>query len=302
MKGFFKGFFITLLILIVAFVGFSLYSAFTATKSSPLDVIKAFRQEPSDLQFLLLGVDSSDQNKNKSTRSDVMMLISISSENKKASIVSIPRDTRVKIQGKKNYQKINAAYAIGKEQLALKTVNTVFNLNLDKYLVVDYGIVKDVVNKLGGISIDVPVDMKYTDTWDDPPLEIDIKKGYQTLNGEDAIKFLRFRKGEGGSGYKNQDLDRVNSQKMFIDAVLEKVTKPSGILKLPSLLRIYQERINTNITLNEMIGAFKLLKSNDGEKMEGHTLPGSPKYINRVSYFIYDEKESALLLRSLNLK
>lgn len=302
MKGFFKGFFLTILIFVIVVAGYVIYTAKTLTGKDPVSLFKSMQKEPNKIDFLVLGVDSSDKNKNKSTRSDVMMIVSLDPDTKKANVISIPRDTRVKIPGRKNYQKINAAYAFGGTELSLKTVNEIFGLNLDKYVLVDYDVVRDVVDKLGGITVDVPIDMKYTDEWDDPPLIIDIKKGEQVLDGDTAVKFLRFRKNDDGSGFKNQDLERVESQKQFVSAVLNKVTSPKGILKIPSLIDIYEKKVDTNIPMEDLLSYLNVVRKSDGDKMEGHTLPGTPKYINKVSYFIFDEKETDILFKTLNIK
>lgn len=302
MKGFFKGFFLTILLFAVVVVGYGLYTAKTLTGKDPVTLFKSLQKEPDKIDFLVLGVDSSDKNKNKSTRSDVMMIVSLDPQTKKANIISIPRDTRVKISGRKNYQKINAAYAFGGKELTLKTVNEVFGLNLDKYVLVDYDVVRRVVDKLGGVKIDVPIDMKYTDEWDDPPLIIDIKQGEQVLDGETAVKFLRFRKNSDGSGYKNQDLERVDSQKMFVAAVLDKITSPKGLLKIPALINIYENNVDTNIQAEDLLSFFNIIRKSEDEKMQGYTLPGGAKYINKVSYFIFDENETNVLFKTLNIK
>lgn len=150
--------------------------------------------------ILLFGIDSESLSSEKGTRSDTIMLLSLDPSVKEPILISIPRDTRVKIPDRNTQEKINHAHAYGGTELLVKTVEEFLNLQIDYYVKINYLAVEEIVNAIGGVSIDVPIDMRYEDPYADPPLNINIKQGLQTLNGREALHFLRFR-----SGYANQD-------------------------------------------------------------------------------------------------
>ena len=111
---------------------------------------------------------------------------------------------------------------------SVKAVKDLLGIDLEYYVKVDlYNIVKEMVDIIGGVDIYVPMDMKYSDPVADPPLYIDLKKGYQTLDGDKALQFLRFRK-----GYADQDLGRIRAQQEFMKAAIEKALRPANIVNI----------------------------------------------------------------------
>ena len=165
-----------------------------------------------ELLFLMMGVDAKDVKKSKGTRTDTMMLIKANFDTGDISLLSLPRDTRVLVKGKED--KLNHAHAFGGTDLTMKTVRDFTGLDVDYYVKVDYAAVKGIVEAIGGVDIDVPVNMNYYDPSADPPLKINIKKGPQTLNGQNAHDFLRFRSGEG-------DLGRIKRQQDFLKELMK---------------------------------------------------------------------------------
>ena len=147
--------------------------------------------ENNEILFLLAGVDSKDINE-KGVRTDTMMLMNVNFDTGKTSILSIPRDTRVKINN--NTRKMNDAHSIGGMELTLSTINDLLGLDIEHYVKVDYQVVIDLVEIIGGVNIDVPFLMEYEDPTSDPPLDIYLEKGPQLLNGKNAHDFLRWRK------------------------------------------------------------------------------------------------------------
>ncbi len=302
MKTFFKTFFITLLLLIVVSVGVGAYFIISNPDLNITEIIEKVQNPGDELNFLMLGTDAMDSASDKSKRSDVMMIVNVDIKNKKVNMMSIPRDSRVHVDGYDGYRKINSAYAHGGAELALKTVNDTFGINLDKYVVVDYKFVMDVVDKLGGIDVDIPIDMDYEDPWDDPPLIIHLKAGPQTLNGEDTIRFLRFRKNSDGSGYTNQDLQRVEAHQQVMSALIDSVKSPRTILAAPGIIRSYNKNTENNIPISELASCLPMLKGFSRENINTTTMVGTPKYINKISYVIIDEEETSKILESFNLK
>ncbi|MBS3994742.1 MAG: LCP family protein, partial [Alkaliphilus sp.] len=141
----------------------------TENKDAPAD------GEP--VNILIVGVDAKDTNASEGARTDTIMLATFNPTSKLLDIISIPRDTRVKIAGRKGEDKINHAYAFGGIENAIETVEGFLNVKINYYVKVDYkGLIK-LVDDIGGIEIDVPMDMKYNDPYSDPPIKIDLKKG-----------------------------------------------------------------------------------------------------------------------------
>ncbi len=235
-------------------------------------------------RILVLGVDSKDYKINKSVRSDTIMLVDLNSKTGEINIVSIPRDTRTPIKGRKYQEKINHSFAYGGPELTLDTVSELLKIPLDNYVVVDYKAVREYIDLIGGVDLYVPMDMKYSDPVADPPLFIDLKKGQQNLDGDKALQYLRFRK-----GYKNADLGRIEAQQIFLKAMIKQSIKPSTIIKVPKIVNIYKENLETNLPI---LGALKeavLFFKYDLEDIEVFTIKGQPKTIDGVSYYIVDE-------------
>lgn len=295
MKSFFRGFFLTLLIVFIGGVALHFYTTM-GDDSEAKNWISDLQNSNEKFQVLLIGVDSLDSKKAKNTRSDVMMVLDIDGEKKTASLISLPRDSRVKIKdhGK---TKLNHAYAYGKSDLALETVNENFDLNIPYYIVVDYAFVKDVVNIVDGIDVDVPMDMDYEDPSADPPLSIHLKEGHQHLNGDQAMQFLRFRK-----GYKNADLDRVKAQQAFMAAFVDKVKSSKGILHAPSLLVSYLDNTTSNMPLSKVSRMGLTMLSVGQENLETATIPGTADMIGGLSYYIVDFDGADQLFRKMNVK
>lgn len=241
-------------------------------------------------------MDSLNSKKAENTRSDVMMVLDVDGEKKSASLISLPRDSRVKIEdhGK---TKLNHAYAYGKADLALKTVNENFDLNIPYYIVVDYAFVKDVVDIVDGVDVYVPMDMDYEDPSADPPLSIHLKEGRQHLNGDQAMQFLRFRK-----GYKNADLDRVKAQQAFMSAFIQKVKSSKGVLHAPSLLVSYMDNTTSNMPMSKVSRMGLTMVSIGEENLQTATIPGTADMIGGLSYYIVDFDGTDQLFYKMNVK
>ncbi|MCR2043637.1 LCP family protein [Anaerosalibacter massiliensis] len=247
-----------------------------------------------EILFLLLGIDAQDSENEKGARTDTMMLVKVDLSNESVNVLSIPRDTKVNIDGRSGISKINAAHAYGGPELAVKTVKELLGLNLDYYVKVDYTIVEEAVDKIGGVEVDVPQDMYYEDPTADPPLVIDLKEGKQVLDGQKSLQFLRFRK-----GYKDADLGRIRAQQQFIKAFIEQALRPKNLVKLPTMVPSYYRNVDTNIPMSSLTKmALKARKINT-DNITLNTLPGDGKWINRVSYFIYNKTEMDAMVREL---
>lgn len=234
---------------------------------------------------LLLGVDTLENTENtKGIRTDTMMVLSIDPVSKTGFILSIPRDSRVKLSGSSNYDKINHAHSYGGTELAISTVKDFLQIPIHHYVKVDYQALFKTVDDLGGVEVYVPIDMKYQDTRATPPLYIDLKKGLQTLNGEQAMGFLRYRK-----GYANQDLGRIDTQQAFMEALIKKVVSPASITKIPNYINTLYNYVETDMSIKDILILAKQGLSIDLNRIEKRTVEGVPDMINGVSYYVIDD-------------
>lgn len=252
-----------------------------------------FSQDES-LTFLMMGIDSKSFKDSSGVRSDTIMLFDLNKRTGDIRIISIPRDTKAKIEGRKNEEKINHSFAYGGPELTLDSVSRLIGKEIEYYVVVDYQVVKEYVDLIGGVDINVPMDMKYSDPVADPPLIIDLKQGQQVLDGDKTLQYLRFRK-----GYKDADLGRINAQQTFLKEMISQSISFRNLFKIPGMLSIYSKNVTTNIPLSKLsqygLTAFKI----DMSKIRSETLPGSPKTISGVSYYIHSEHEMNELMKDI---
>lgn len=298
-KTFLKSFFISFIIFSLVWSGFIYKSVIKATSDAKEDEYKEtfidrLVEGKDDITFLLLGVDSKDVSKSSGARTDTMILCRVDKSTGDISMLSIPRDTKARIRGKKYEEKITHAHAYGGPELSVKAVKDLLGIDLEYYVKVDYKIVEEIVELIDGVEIDVPMDMNYEDPTADPPLYIHLKKGPQKLNGDKALQFLRFRK-----GYADQDLGRIKAQQQFIKAAAEKALRPANIVNIPQMIKSYYDNVDTNIPLDIIMKFAMKAKIFNTEAMQMATLPGEGKYINGISYFIPDEEETSKLVKSL---
>ena len=295
MKRFFKAFFITLILIIIFFVGSTLFFLFKNHIENPGVMISELKSSNNHIEFLLLGVDSLDASKKQSARSDTIMIVNMDLNTGKTDLISIPRDTYTKIKGH-NSQKINAAYNFGGSELTLSTVNNLLGTHIPYYITMDYGFVESIVDTVGGVTVDVPIKMDYEDKWADPPLMIHLKPGVQRLDGNEAMQFLRFRK-----GYANQDLGRVQAQQQFVSAFMEKAKSPATFIKVPSLLKSYDEYTDSNMPFSQIVKIGMNIKKLSMDNITTNTMPGYPAYKGKVSYFFINIKKAKALLNSIGV-
>ncbi|MBQ3853256.1 MAG: LCP family protein, partial [Anaerovibrio sp.] len=165
------------------------------------------------LHIMIMGVD---RRSDDTGRSDTLMVLTVNKKTGKAELMSVPRDTRVKIEGH-GYDKINHAYAYGGHKLTRKTVESLLGIPMNYYVLIDLSSFENIIDALDGIDIDVEKRMYYEDPWDDNGgLVIDLYPGMQHMTGEKAIQYVRFRDGEG-------DIGRINRQQHFMKAVMTKM-------------------------------------------------------------------------------
>ena len=159
----------------------------------------------------------------------------------------------------------------------------------------DKKVLREAVDALGGVEVDVPINMNYDDPAQD--LYIHIKKGKQKLTGKQAEQFVRFRKNNDGSGYPNGDIGRIATQQQFIKAMVGRVLEPQNLLKLEELFNIVVSNTKTNVTLEILTSYTDDIVTFKKDRVNIYTLPGEGRYAeNGLSYFFVDEEEMNKLL------
>lgn len=233
---------------------------------------------------------------------DTIMLCSYDPKTQDASMLSIPRDTFV---GKnKNYatgsDKINAIYQTSPD-LLLKKVNEITGLDIKYYIKVDTKGLRDLVDSVGGIYFDVPIDMNYDDSSQD--LHIHLKAGYQLLNGDKSEQVVRFRHNNDGSSYSleygDQDLGRMRTQRAFITEVVKQLVKPESITKVDEYIRIANENLESNFSLWNLKDYAPYAIDFKTENIRSGSLPGAPEKCNGVWLYIYNKKETQEVVKDL---
>lgn len=254
-------------------------------------------KDKDELLFLLVGIDTFDIKTSGNERTDTIILSSVNFKTGDIKMLSIPRDTRIPVKGK--LDKVNHAHGYGGISLTLQTLRDFLNIDVEHYVKLDYKAVEEIVNAIGGVEIDVPRRMKYDDTTKGKEFHVDLQPGIQTLDGDQAIQFLRWRKNNDGSGYPEGDVGRVKAQQMFMKEVVKQTLRPKNIFKLPKLTRTYYNYIDTNIPLSTVLKGVGMANKIDLENMTTATLPGEGQYIGRISYYIYYENQTRELINDM---
>lgn len=250
--------------------------------------------DSSRVNVLLVGLEG--------TRSDTIMLASFDRKTKEANLISIPRDTYYYREGYAKYsefQKINAVYGMEKEGIKalIKAVEELTGIPVDNYATIEYAGLRAAVDAVGGVEFDVPFHMRYTDPYDDPPLDINVPAGKQLIKGDKAMELLRFRKTNypGYRGYANGDLGRVETQQKFIKAAVKKAMS----LKLPNVISAVYPHVKTDFTLTDLLGVGKDVIGFSAENLETMTLPGTDKMMGGLSFYLANGEEITKLVYDL---
>jgi LCP family protein required for cell wall assembly len=227
------------------------------------------------VNILILGGDSRGLGKNEVPRSDSMMIASIDPVTKKAHLFSILRDTYGVVPGHGS-DRINAAIVYGGPQLAMQTVSELTGLEVQYYVYTDFqGFIK-LIDAIGGIDFEVEKRMYYKDSHDDPIYHIDLRPGYQHLDGQTALAYVRFRHDA------LSDYTRTERQRNFLSAIADKMKTTSSIVKLPAVLSSVSPYIETNLGLEEMLKLSSLGFEVDTKSIASVQIPPSELLIEKT--------------------
>ncbi len=212
------------------------------------------------ISILLMGIDDNAERNLGSARTDTMLLLTINPSSGSINMVSIPRDTYTSINTKKftGMDKINSAYTYGKDEGAIQAVQDLMNVPINYYFTVDFEAFEGVINALGGIEVDVPMDIhsEYASEVDPNAGEIVVHKGKQVLDGEKALIFSRVRK-------LDNDIERGKRQQLVVQKVIEKATEVGSITKYSKVIKALSGNFWTDMKTDTMLSiAQSSLKKN----------------------------------------
>ncbi len=296
------------LVLIIAILAGIVYSKFSKINieklnEEDLDVNTDLYEEVSDklsknefdnvVNIALFGSDSRDVNNALAGRSDCIMIASLNQNTKRVTLVSIPRDTYVNVPGY-GKTKINHAYAYGGEQLAIKTINNNFDLNITEYITIDFSGLINIINSVGGIKLNITKEeMNVLNEYLRDSYKITGKTyvpmteyGQVTLNGEQALAHSRDR-------YVGNDFDRANRQRTVLMALMNKLANMNSDTLMAFISDDFLTQVKTNINVAKYTGLISSLlkdKSSYLGNIKSVQVPStdyaSGQYIEGVYYFV----------------
>jgi len=294
LKHFLKVFFTSLICFTLIIIGglFWLNGHSDGGHVDATDIFKILSNDKDQrINVLVLGLEHE--------RSDTIMIASYDVKNKTADVISIPRDTYIDRDGFVNSgnNKINSVYTVKGIEGLSEIILNITGLKIDKYVTIDYDGVRAAVDAVGGVEVDVPFHMRYTDPYSDPPLDIDIAPGIQTIKGDRAMEFLRFRKTNysGYSGYAEGDLGRIEAQQGFVKAAIKKALT----FRLPIVVKEVYPYVKTDFSLAEATSLAMGSIGLSAENISFHTIPGTTQTKNNLSFYILDRQATKDLIYSI---
>ena len=266
------------------------------------------RKNLKEIKVLVMGV-STDLD---SELTDTIIVASYNPNTQTANLLSIPRDT---FTGKNTSratasQKINALYGMSKDpQKTLDAVNEITGLDIEYYVIVRTEALIKLVDAIGGVEFNVPIDMKYDDASQN--LHINLKAGTQKLNGDKAEQLLRWRHSNYNKNgqmttypaeYGNDDFGRMRTQRDFLVATAKQTLKPGNIFKIGEILDIANQNVETNLQLSYVKDYVPYAVELNADEIKTAVLPGETPNMsatNGVSIFVVNKKEAKTLVESM---
>lgn len=266
------------LVFIVIFSAFFGFAIGVASKFALFDMFISLSSTTPffpEANIMLLGVDNAFGH-----RSDTIMVLHTNPGNKSASLISIPRDTLAVLPGR-GLDKVNHAYAYGGIDLARQTLEKLLSIKIPYYIVVNLAGITNLIDELGGVTIDVEKRMYYVDYAGE--LYINLKPGVQRLSGKDAMGYLRYRS-DGG------DFSRINRQQKFLQALASEMIKADNRLRSPKLFLTLLSYLHTNLKSKETLGlSLGMRAAHEVGQIYMATLPGYDMLVDGIYYWKPDQ-------------
>ena len=257
------------------------FTGLIVTKFNIIEVFFALTSKGSfnGVNILAYGVDDTHSSK----RADSIMLFHLDDSLSHLGVLSIPRDTRVPIDGY-DKSRVNHSYSYGGRDLLTKTISNFLNVPIHHHIEINLSGVSEIIDEMGGVMIDVEKDMKYIDQAGD--LYIDIEKGKQKLSGNEVIQYLRFRQDQEG------DIGRIRRQQHFVYTLANQFVKPDRVFDLHKLIKGIGSVLDTDLSTKEMVKLSTLFKKAYKKgAIKKETLPGKIMLIGNAYYWEPNEEK-----------
>ncbi|WP_096156566.1 polyisoprenyl-teichoic acid--peptidoglycan teichoic acid transferase TagU [Bacillus sp. FJAT-45066] len=229
------------------------------------------KKEP--LSFLVLGVDERPGDRG---RSDTMIVLTVNPNKQSVQMLSIPRDTRTEIIGRGYLDKINHAYAFGGVEMSVDTVENFLNIPIDYYFKVNMDSFKDIVDAVGGITVNNPLEFTQGgQRYNKGPIELD---------GKGALNFVQMRKQD-----PRGDFGRQERQRLVLKGVIDKGASFSSITRFGDILDALGNNIKTNLTFDEMVEVQANYKESRHDLVQ-HEIKGTGQTIDKIWYLVVPEE------------
>lgn len=289
---------VTLLVLLTVILGgvawaYSMFHSAQVTMNENMpeqaDVAEVLTEREPKQPFTILLLGNDIRKGEENARADSIIVARIDPENDKVWLLSIPRDTRVEIPGY-GTDKINAAHFHGGPKLMIRTVENLLGLPINHYMDINFRGFVQAVDSLGGVWVDVPTEIDDEKADSGSPDRIShIDAGYQLLNGEAALTFVRSR------DYVDADFTRMKNQQAFFRAVADQATKLDNVFKIPGMVKDVSQYMSSDMTVANMAEVAVALRDMGGANMETATLTGEW----RSPYVWPDEERLAFLVGAM---
>ena len=227
--------------------------------------------------------------------SDTNLLVAVDAKNHTINILSLPRDTLLNVSW--SVKKLNSACHHGGFARTMQEVSNLLGIPVDFYVTVDMSAFVKLVDAIGGVPFDIPVDMDYDDPYQD--LSIHFPAGERLLSGADALKVIRWRQNNDGTGYPNADIGRIATQQAFLRAAAKQALQLSNLDKIDDFARIIQESMSTDLTLPNLLWFGEQAFACGTDAISFHTLPGDGAgWYSGGSYYILDDEATLELVNA----
>lgn len=262
---------IVFLLAVLGYAGYMIYKINSALNQAgaPDTAVVAKPADEDPITVLLLGTDT--RPKNVSLNTDVIMVASLNPQRKTASVVSIPRDTLLKVSGY-SQNKANSYYAAfrsGSKTNADAKTKELFgkylNVPIDYVAKIDFKGFEEIVDQLGGLTLDVDMNMCYSDKQDGT--NIRLTEGIRTLSGSQTLDFVRYRKGNCQNAAESNDIERNERQQQVIGEMLGKLKSFDGLLKLGGVIEAAGNNVDTDIPSSQIKSFIRTYMGIDRDKI-----------------------------------
>ena len=293
-------FIIILAIILLTSIGLFIRARLAKTESTIHQKVETVNLRDKEIQdtdsfsVLLLGIDNGAYGRGTEVgRSDTMLIVTVNEKLGKTTIVSIPRDSYTEIIGYGTNDKINHAYAFGRETMSINSVQNMLNIPIDYYVTVDMGGLIGLVDAVGGLDI-TPI---LTFTYEDESFTEGVDRH---VDGEAALRYARMRYDD-----PEGDMGRQKRQQYVIQKLLEKLLNITSVTRYEEILKTLENSVRTNFTIDKLL-SIKNNYSNALANFESDTISGSGTMIGGIYYFVVPEEEkiriSNVLRESLELE